>query len=80
MATKRKLKSKRAFLEPASYSNSFYDLTVDPAGYVTLTLHDCDRKITWYFSKPGEDRGKKKIAAFKKVVDDIYNHLHEVEK
>lgn len=76
MATK-KLKSKRGFFENQDYSNSGYRLYVSKYG-VTLTLNDCARSIEWEFGNPGDKhkRGKKKIAAIKKLVDEIYEHFH----
>lgn len=83
MTTKSVLKSKREWLEQAELSGSYYNLVVGKDTYnkdeAALTLADCDRKITWYFGKPGEKRGKRKIAKLKKLVDSLYNYLHKTE-
>lgn len=78
MATKkRKLKSKRAFLEGREHSNSYYNLTVSSNGHVTLNLADCYRSLEWSFGRPGDDRAKKKIQVLKNLIDSIHAHLHE---
>lgn len=81
MAKKWALKSKRNWLEGREHSNSYYELSVDKSdGEVNLTLADCNRRICWYLGKPGDKRGKAKIAVLKNLIDSIYNHLHEVEE
>ena len=78
---KKKLKSRRSFLEEQVSSDSYYVLDIGKdSGYTSLKLADCNRTIEWQFGRPGEPRGKKKIATLKKLIDDMYNFLHEVEE
>lgn len=81
MATKLKvkLKPKRAFLEHTSNSDSYYVLDISDRNYVTLKLADCEKTINWSFGKPKEERAMKKIAVLKKLVDEMYNYLHQEE-
>lgn len=79
MATKVKKLNKRGFVESTKHSNSWYHVE-DQYGEVSLTLADCNRRISWSFSEKGSDRGKRKIDKLKKLVDELHAYLHEVEK
>jgi len=74
---KFKLKSKRAFLN--NEVDSYYHLYVQDSGWTDLKLADCARSINWEFGRPGDAKAKKKIAVVKKLIDELYNHLHEIE-
>jgi hypothetical protein len=70
------LKSKREFLEPLKHSDSYYRICVDvDSGEVDLKLSDCDRRIWFYFGKPGNKRAIAKIKRLKTVIDSIHDHL-----
>jgi hypothetical protein len=70
------LKSKREFLEPLKDSDSYYRIIVDPdTGDVDLKLADCDRRIWYYFGKPGNKRAVAKIKKLKAAIDAIHDHL-----
>lgn len=72
------MKNKRAWLENQQYSGSYYVVDVGTeqwADGLSLTLADCNRKITWHFGRPGEKRAIKKIKAVKKMVDELYEYL-----
>lgn len=75
----KKLRSKRAWLEGQKYSGSWYSLEISTdkmdGGYLSLSLSDCNRSITWYFGKPGDKRAVAKITKIKKLVDEIYEYL-----
>ena len=71
----KKLKSKRAFLEKLTDSDSYYRLEVDSNGYVALKLSDCDRRIQFHFGVPGEKRAIKKIKRLKAVIDEMHDFL-----
>lgn len=78
--SKWKLKSKRNFLETQDNSDSYYTLWVGKSnGFTRLKMADCHRSIEWEFGTPGDTRAKKKIAVLKKLVDEMYSHLHEEE-
>lgn len=79
MATKRKLKTYRKFIESINDSDSYIKVINSPWGGIDLKLASCDRIIEWGFGKPGEKRAKRKIANVKKIVDEVYNYLHEVD-
>jgi len=70
------MKSKRAFLEPLKESDSYVRVCVDEdTGQVDLKLSDCDRRIWWYFGKPGDKRAIRKIKAVKKIIDEVHEYL-----
>ena len=70
------LKNQRAWLERQGLSNSFYELDVDNYdGDVSLTLGDCNRRITWSFGSHGSDRGIAKVKKVKAVIDSIHDYL-----
>lgn len=70
------MKSKRSFLEPLKQSDSYVRVIVDEdSGYLELKLADCDRRIWWYFGKPGDKRAIRKIKAVKKIIDEVYEYL-----
>lgn len=76
MAAKIKKINKREFLESTKHSNSWYHVE-DQYEEVSLTLADCNRRVTWSFGAKGSKRGKQKIKKIKKVIDEIYAYLHE---
>lgn len=77
---KRKKWRKHKFIDDQSISGSYIIWRDDglPYGGVDMKLADCSRTIGWEFGQPGEKRGKKKIAAIKKIIDEVYDYLHEV--
>lgn len=77
MATKRKLKSYRKFIEPVTESDSYIKISVTRWDGVNLKLASCDRIIEWHFGKPGDRRAKAKIKNVKKMIDEVYAYLHE---
>lgn len=71
-----KLKSQRAFLEPFKHSDSYYRIYVsEDTGEVDLKLSDCDRRIWYYFGKPGNKRAIAKIKRLKACIDSIHDYL-----
>lgn len=70
------MKPKRVFLEPLERSDSYIRVCVDEdTGQVDLKLSDCDRRIWWYFGKPGDKRAIRKIKAVKKIIDEVHEYL-----
>lgn len=70
------MKAKRVFLEPLKQSDSYVRVCVDEdTGQVDLKLSDCDRRIWWYFGKPGDKRAIRKIKAVKKIIDEVHEYL-----
>lgn len=70
------MKPKRVFLEPLKQSDSYVRICVDEdTGQVDLKLSDCDRRIWWYFGKPGDKRAIRKIKAVKKIIDEVHEYL-----
>jgi len=70
------LKSERGFLESQAHSDSYYRIAVDSdTGDVDLKLSDCDRRIWYYFGRPGNRRAIAKIKKLKRVIDAIHDHL-----
>lgn len=70
------MKEKRVFLEPVTESDSYVRVIVDKdTGGVDLKLSDCDRRIWWYFGKPGDKRAIRKIKAVKKIIDEVHEYL-----
>jgi hypothetical protein len=47
----------------------------EDTGGVDLKLADCDRRIWWYFGKPGDKRAIRKIKAVKKIIDEVHEYL-----
>lgn len=76
------MKTKRFFLESTKLSDSYAAVTVykDDGNYVELKLADCTRNVVWQFGKPGSTRAKKKIAKIKKLIDEVYNFIHQDER
>lgn len=82
------MKSKRGWIEKGVtetgefHSGSSYSITVGKGEYnkgeLDATFTDCNRRITWYFGKPGNKRGVAKITAVKKLIDEIYEHMTNV--
>lgn len=71
------MKPKRVFLESQKESDSYIRVSVDPdGGDINMKLADCDRRIWWYFGRPGDKRAMRKIARIKQIVDEVYEHLH----
>lgn len=70
------MKPKRVFLEPPTVSDSYIRIDVDEdTGDINLKLADCDRRIWWYFGKPGNKRAIRKIKAVKAIIDEVHEHL-----
>lgn len=70
------MKSKRVFLESLKHSDSYIRVDVDAdTGSADLKLSDCDRRIWWYFGKPGDKRAIAKIRAVKKIIDEMHAYL-----
>ena len=70
------MKEKRVFLEPVTESDSYVRVIVDKdTRGVDLKLSDCDRRIWWYFGKPGDKRAIRKIKAVKKIIDEVHEYL-----
>jgi hypothetical protein len=70
------MKEKRVFLEPIKHSDSYVRVVIDEdTGGVDLKLADCDRRIWWYFGKPGDKRAVKKIKVVKAIIDEVYEYL-----
>ena len=70
------MKPKRVFLEPLKQSDSYVRVCIDEdTGQVDLKLSDCDRRIWWYFGKPGDKRAIRKIKAVKKIIDEVHEYL-----
>lgn len=74
-----KRKTKRVWLEKPELSDSYIKVLTGENGWTELKLTDCYRSINWDFGKPGDKRAKKKIAAVKKLIDEVYAFLHEKE-
>jgi hypothetical protein len=71
------MKEKRVFLEPIKHSDSYVRVAIDvDTGGVDLKLADCDRRIWWYFGKPGDKRAIRKIKAVKKIIDEVHEYLN----
>ena len=47
----------------------------EDTGQVDLKLSDCDRRIWWYFGKPGDKRAIRKIKVVKKIIDEVCEYL-----
>ncbi len=73
---KQKKLNRRAFLEDCRMSDSWYHVE-DSYGTVSLKIADCNRQITWDFDAKGSKRGKKKIKLIKKIIDELYDYMHE---
>lgn len=76
------MKTKRLFLESTKLSDSYMVANIyKEPNYesVELKLSDCNRNITWLFGEPGKARGKRKIAKIKAFIDEVYNHIHQIE-
>ena len=70
------MKNKRVFLESMKHSDSYIRVCIDEdTGGLDLKLSDCDRRIWWYFGKPGDKRAIGKIKAVKAIIDEAYEHL-----
>lgn len=70
------MKQKRVFLEPLTESDSYVRVIVDQDnGSVDLKLADCDRRIWWYFGKPGDKKAIRKIKVVKAIIDEVYEYL-----
>jgi hypothetical protein len=70
------MKSKRVFLESMKQSDSYIRVCVDDdSGELDLKLSDCDRRIWWYFGKPGNKRAISKMKVVKAIIDEAYDHL-----
>lgn len=70
------MKSKRLFLESPKHSDSYIRVEVnEETDELDMKLSDCDRRIWWYFGKPGSKRAIKKIKAIKSVIDEVHAHL-----
>jgi hypothetical protein len=70
------MKDKRVFLESARHSDSYVRVCIDEdTGNLDLKLSDCDRRIWWYFGKPGDKRAVRKIKLLKAIVDEVHGHL-----
>ena len=76
---KRKKWRKHKWIDEQSSSGSYiiYQDDGHNFGGVEMKLADCSRTVSWEFGTPGDKRGKKKIAAIKKIIDEMYNYLHE---
>ena len=83
-----KLKSKRGWLEAGNteeggfYSGSSYTIVVGKGEYnkgeLDVSFTDCNRKINWFFGKPGNKKGVAKITRLKKLVDEMYDYMTSV--
>jgi hypothetical protein len=74
------MKEKRLFIEPLTDSDSYMRIAIDSdTGEVSLKLADCDRRIWWYFGKPGSKRAMRKIKAVKATIDEVHAHLTKME-
>ena len=70
------MKAKRVFLESLERSDSYIRVSVDKdTGELALKLSDCDRRIWWYFGKPGDKHAIKKMKVVKAIIDEAYEHL-----
>lgn len=70
------MKDKRIFLESPKHSDSYVRVDIDDdTGDVNLKLADCDRRIWWYFGKPGNKRAIRKIKVVKAIIDEVHDHL-----
>jgi hypothetical protein len=70
------MKDKRIFLESSKLSDSYIHIILDEdTKSLDLKLADCDRRIWWYFGKPGDKRAIAKIAAVKKIIDEVHAFL-----
>lgn len=70
------MKSKRLFLESMKHSDSYIRASIDDdTGELDLKLSDCDRRICWYFGKPGNKRAIRKMKVVKSIIDEAYEHL-----
>lgn len=74
---KKKIASKRLFLEPLTESDSYITLNVWDGGHVELKLADCHRSINWSFGGPGQKRGIRKIKKIKALIDEVHAYLTE---
>ena len=75
------MKAKRVFLESLERSDSYIRVSVDKdTGELDLKLSDCDRRIWWYFGKPGNKRAIKKMKVVKAIIDEAYEHLTNGER
>jgi hypothetical protein len=70
------MKNKRVFLESLKQSDSYIRVSIDDDnGELDLKLSDCDRRIWWYFGKPGDKRAIRKMKVVKSIIDEAYEHL-----
>jgi hypothetical protein len=70
------MKEKRVFLESLKHSDSFIRVSIeDDTGSLDLKLTDCDRRIWWYFGKPGDKRAIRKIKVVKAIIDEVHDYL-----
>lgn len=69
------MKDKRVFLESLKHSDSYIRVSVGDNGDLDIKLSDCDRRIWWYFGKPGDRRAIAKIRAVKAIFDEVHDHL-----
>lgn len=76
------MKEKRVFLEPLDGSDSYVRVCIDKhdGGSLDLKLSDCDRRIWWYFGKPGEKRAIRKIKVVKAIIDEVHDYLTKADK
>lgn len=73
------MKEKRIFLEPLTYSDSYIRVCIQDDRNLDLKLSDCDRRIWWHFGRPGSKKAIAKITKVKKIIDEVYNHLTNVD-
>lgn len=75
------MKAKRVFLESLKHSDSYVRVSIDEhdGGSLDLKLADCDRRIWWYFGRPGDKRAIRKIKAVKAIIDEVHAHLTKAE-
>jgi hypothetical protein len=70
------MKDKLVFLESHKLSDSYIRVDIDAdTGELNLKASDCDRRIWWYFGKPGNKRAIRKITVVKAIVDEVYAYL-----
>ena len=75
------MKNKRVFLEPLKHSDSYIRVSVDDDnGSLDIKLSDCDRRIWWYFGRPGDKRAIAKIKAVKAIFDEAHDYLTKAAK
>lgn len=73
------MKEKRIFLEHLTSSDSYIRVCIQDDGNLDLKLSDCDRRIWWHFGRPGNKKAIAKITKVKKIIDEVYNHLTNVD-